>query len=200
VIGISNTAMAGSHNANTGRIWRWKGVHNAAVPRAVVEIVKVVLTGFGPVVTTGGENEQDACGGKPAVQANDTGPLKPFWPPTVRTNCAGCPAVTVCDSGGVTREKSGAGLNVAVTERAAFMLTTQLTVPMQAPPQPAKTEPVAAVAVRVTFMLVGKDTVHAALQFSPAGLLTTLPLPVPLITSCKAKDEGTAGAKVAVTL
>jgi hypothetical protein len=46
-------------------------------------------------------------------------------------------------------------------------------------------------------MLVGKDTVHAALQLSPAGLLTTLPLPVPLNTSCKPKDEG---AKVAVTL
>ena len=168
-----------------------------AVPRGVVEIVRVVLTGFGPVVTTGGENEQDVCGGRPAVHANDTVPVWPFWPATVRTNCAGCPAVTVCDSGGELREKSGAGLNVAVTERAAFMLTTQLTVPMQAPLHPAKTEPVAGAAVRVTFVLGGKDTVHAALQFSPAGLLTTLPLPVPLNTSCKAHDEG---ANVAVTL
>lgn len=189
--------MAGSHNANTGRIWGWKGAHNAAVPRAVVETVRVVLTGFGPVVTTGGENEQDACGGMPVVQANDTVPLKPFWPPTVRTNCAGCPAVTICGAGGRPREKSGDGLKVAVTERAALILITQLATPLQEPPQPAKTEPVAGVAVRVTSMLVGKDTVHAALQLSPAGLLTTLPLPVPLNTSCKAKDEG---AKVAVTL
>jgi hypothetical protein len=41
---------------------------------------------------------------------------------------------------------------VAVTERAALMLTVQLPVPEQAPDQPAKVEPAAAAAVSVTLV------------------------------------------------
>ena len=40
-------------------------------------------------------------------------------------------------------------VKLAVTARAWFMVTTQLPVPVHAPLQPAKVEPVAAVAVRV---------------------------------------------------
>jgi hypothetical protein len=43
--------------------------------------------------------------------------------------------------------------NVAVTLRAAVMDATQLPVPLQAPPQPVKVEPVDAAAVRVTLVL-----------------------------------------------
>jgi hypothetical protein len=44
-------------------------------------------------------------------------------------------------------------VNVAVALRAAVMLTTQLAVPVQTPPlHPVKVEPVAAAAVRVTFV------------------------------------------------
>ena len=69
--------------------------------------------------------------------------------------------------------------------------------PEQAPPQAAKTEPGAAAAVRVMGAFIGNCTVQSTLQFSPAGLLTTLPLPVPSNTSWTANDER---AKVAVTL
>jgi len=41
---------------------------------------------------------------------------------------------------------------VAVTLRAALMLTAQVPVPVHAPLQPVKVEPVAAAAVRVTFV------------------------------------------------
>ncbi len=41
---------------------------------------------------------------------------------------------------------------MAVTLRAAVMVTTQLPVPVQAPLQPVKVEPVAAAAVRVTLV------------------------------------------------
>jgi hypothetical protein len=46
--------------------------------------------------------------------------------------------------------EGGATLNVAVAELAAFIVTTQLPVPVQAPLQPAKVDPAAAVAVSVT--------------------------------------------------
>jgi hypothetical protein len=43
-------------------------------------------------------------------------------------------------------------LNVAVTDSAPLIVTTQLPVPMQAPPHPAKREPAAGVAVSVTIV------------------------------------------------
>ena len=44
----------------------------------------------------------------------------------------------------------GAAVKVAVAETLAFMVTLQPAVPEQAPLQPAKLEPAAAAAVRVT--------------------------------------------------
>jgi hypothetical protein len=41
-------------------------------------------------------------------------------------------------------------MNVAVTLFVASIVTTQLAVPLQAPPQPVKVEPVSAEAVKVT--------------------------------------------------
>jgi len=40
-------------------------------------------------------------------------------------------------------------MNVAVTLFATSIVTTQSAVPLQAPPQPAKVEPVSAVAIKV---------------------------------------------------
>ena len=48
---------------------------------------------------------------------------------------------------------TGPGSNCALTLRAWFMFTVQLPVPLQAPLQPAKTEPAVAVADRVTLEL-----------------------------------------------
>ena len=45
--------------------------------------------------------------------------------------------------------------NVAVTLRSAPIVTAQPPAPVQAPLQPAKVEPAAAVAVRVTAVLAG---------------------------------------------
>jgi hypothetical protein len=46
----------------------------------------------------------------------------------------------------------GATLNIAVTLRAAVMLTVQFPVPAQAPLQPVNTEPLEAAAVKVTLV------------------------------------------------
>ena len=69
--------------------------------------------------------------------------------------------------------------NVAVTFFAASMVTEQLPVPVQAPPQPAKTEPLPGVAVSVTAVPLASVAEHVVPQSTPAGLLVTVPVPVP---------------------
>jgi phage tail protein X len=71
------------------------------------------------------------------------------------------------------------GLKVAVTDSAALMTTEHAPVPVQAPLQPAKAEPVVALAVSVTVTPTPKFAVQVLGQVIPAGLLVTLPLPVP---------------------
>jgi hypothetical protein len=83
------------------------------------------------------------------------------------------PAV-VTDNAKLTR------LKVAVTDWAAFIVTVQLPVPVQAPPlHPAKVEPVAALAVSVTLVPPPKLALHVPGQLMPAGVLVTVPEPVP---------------------
>jgi hypothetical protein len=74
-------------------------------------------------------------------------------------------------------------LKVAVTERLACMLTTQLPVPLHAPDQPAKVESVEAAAVSVTVLLSVKVAAQAFPQLIPAGLLVTTPEPVPSLAT-----------------
>ena len=69
--------------------------------------------------------------------------------------------------------------NVAVTDWAAIMVTTHCPVPEQAPLQPAKVEPVAASALRVTTVFAVKNVKHAAPQLIPEGELDTAPVPDP---------------------
>jgi hypothetical protein len=83
----------------------------------------------------------------------------------------------------VTVNDSVAGLNVAVTFSAAAMVRLQLAVPEQAPPHPAKTELPPAAAVSVTFVFWGKFALHVVGQLIPAGLLVTIPLPVPAVAT-----------------
>jgi hypothetical protein len=70
-------------------------------------------------------------------------------------------------------------LNVAVTVDAA--VTVQVPVPEQAPLQPAKEEPAAGVAVRVVPCVT--DCEQVVPQLMPAGVLVTVPEPVPLLVT-----------------
>jgi hypothetical protein len=67
--------------------------------------------------------------------------------------------------------------NVAVTLCAAFIVTTQLPTPLQAPLQPEKPKPFAGVAVKVTAVPALKLALHVEGHVTPVGELVTLPLP-----------------------
>ena len=76
----------------------------------------------------------------------------------------------------------GSGLlNVAVTGVAALTVTTQVTVPEHGALQPAKVEPFAAVAVRVTAVPGVTDCEQVDPQLRPAGVLVTVPEPEPFL-------------------
>src|SRR5690242_13938654 len=70
-------------------------------------------------------------------------------------------------------------VKVAVTAWLAVMETMQVPVPEQAPLQPTKVEPELAAAVSVTDWPLPKWAEHTLGQLMPAGLLLTVPLPVP---------------------
>src|SRR5215831_846912 len=93
----------------------------------------------------------------------------------------------------LTVSAKGACVKVAVTEAAAFMVTTQVPLPVQPPPlQPAKVDPAAGAAVRVTMV----PEVSEVEQVVPEGELVTVPLPAPALLTVSAKDDC---MKVAVT-
>lgn len=52
-------------------------------------------------------------------------------------------------------------------------------VPLQAPDQPAKNDPLAAVATNFTLVREANEAMHVGEQLIPAGVLVTVPLPVP---------------------
>src|SRR5947209_9954200 len=59
------------------------------------------------------------------------------------------------------------------------MVTTQLPLPVHAPVHPVKVEPVVAEGVSVTCVPLLKLALHVVPQLIPAGLLVTVPVPVP---------------------
>jgi len=77
------------------------------------------------------------------------------------------------------------------------MTVVQVPVPLHPPPlQPTKIEPAAAAAVSVTELFVGNEALQVFPQLMPAGLLVTVPAPVPALVTVRV--EGTA-LNVAVT-
>jgi hypothetical protein len=109
---------------------------------------------------------------------------------TLATDPLPAPAI-VTVSGNVVRA------NVAVTVSAELIVTTQLPVPLHAPLHPVNVEPLAGVSASVTTVPLAKSAVHVCVQLIPAGLLTTVPVPVPAATYVNSKL--TAVLKFAVT-
>lgn len=70
-------------------------------------------------------------------------------------------------------------MKLALTLRAADMLTTHAPVPVQAPLQPLNVDPTAARGVKVTVELIGMEALHTLPQSMPLGVDNTCPAPVP---------------------
>src|SRR2546425_12401907 len=86
---------------------------------------------------------------------------------------------------------------VAVTVVFALSVTMQAPVPVPPPPlHPAKTDPAAAVAVRVTAVPLLKIAEHVEPQLIPPGLLVTVPFSAPALFVVRVKVV----SKVAVTV
>jgi len=79
--------------------------------------------------------------------------------------------------------KLGSSENAAPTVFAASIVTWQLPVPVQAPLQPAKAEPLAALAVSATTEPAAYGSEQSAPQLMPAGEDVTVPLPVPVFVT-----------------
>src|SRR5262245_58589881 len=89
-------------------------------------------------------------------------------------------------------------VKVAVTEVAALRVTVQLPVPLQPPPlHPMKVEPEAGEALRVTGVPLEKAEEQVLPQLIPAGVLLTVPLPVPALLTVRVR---LCAATVAVTV
>ena len=73
-------------------------------------------------------------------------------------------------------------LNVAVTFLSAFIVTCPFEV---SPLHPAKVEPASGVAVRVTAVPAVKLAPQVAPQSIPAGVLVTVPMPVPALVTVR---------------
>src|SRR5207247_488529 len=80
----------------------------------------------------------------------------------------------------------GFGKKVAVTDWAAFIVTTQLPVPLHpAPLQLPNTDPLAGTAVNVTYVPLANAALHAAPHSIPAGHRATVPLPLPVFVTIR---------------
>src|SRR6476620_540634 len=91
---------------------------------------------------------------------------------------AECPATT--DAGEATSaesEKSGVGTKVAVAFRSASMVKVHTSEPEQAPLQPLKVKPGAAVAVSTTEVPMTRLVEHTPGQLIPPRSLVTVPVP-----------------------
>ena len=85
----------------------------------------------------------------------------------------------ICPPGG--KLSSGAA-NVAVTLFALLSVNRhEATVPAQSPDQPTKAVPAPGVAVRVTVLPEATYSQQVSPQLMPAGLLVTVPVPLPTV-------------------
>jgi hypothetical protein len=119
---------------------------------------------------------------------------KTALPPGVVFTLEGLPGATEIVTGELPL------LNVAVTASAAVTVTEQPPVPVQpAPLHPANVDPSVAAAISATTEPLAKFAEHAVGQLTPAGLLVTVPAPVPASVTVSAKVLVLA-VKLAVTV
>ena len=88
---------------------------------------------------------------------------------------------------GLSVKLTGLTVKVAVTARAVLMVTLQAPVPVQLPFQPVKVAPAAGAAVKLTVVPLVNEAEQVAPQLMPAGVLVTVPLPVPDFITVSAK-------------
>jgi hypothetical protein len=79
-------------------------------------------------------------------------------------------------------------MKLALTLRAAFIDTTQLPVPVHAPPHPLNAYPLPAAAVSVTDVDEANDALHVLPQLIPAGFDCTCPAPLTTIVNAFVAD------------
>ena len=80
-------------------------------------------------------------------------------------------------------------VNVAVTDLGPSTVMFAVPVPVASPLQPVKSEWAAGVAVKVTLAPFSKLLKQFAPQLIPAGLLTTVPVPLPSLETVKPAEE-----------
>jgi hypothetical protein len=113
--------------------------------------------------------------------------------------------VTVPDpvpAGCTVRVTLGFASNSAPTVVLAVSVRVHVDVPVQAPVQPAKVDPDAAAAVRVTCVPLAKFALQVLGQLIPAGVLVTVPEPVPdvVTVSWTGGDVDVSNSAVTVVL
>jgi hypothetical protein len=110
----------------------------------------------------------------------------------VTVDAAECPATI--DAGEATSaesEKSGVGTKVAVAFRSASIVKVHTSEPEQAPLQPLKVKPDAAVAVSKTEVPMARLVEHNPGQSIPPRSLVTVPVPAPAIAAVRVKTGTT---------
>ena len=191
-----NAGHTGVRNLNRSPI---DGCRFARAEGAV--IVSVDVAELAPGVTDAGFRPQVGNGAGPitAHVSRIAVANGPFCGARVITSviCApGC-NVRLVDAG--EREKSGGGnrLKVAVTNPVA--VTLQAPTPEQASLQAAKVEPAAGEAVKPTIVPKAKLAAQEPGQLIPAGLLVTVPAPLPESSTETVKSDGVALPSITVT-
>jgi hypothetical protein len=91
-------------------------------------------------------------------------------------------------------------VKVAVTDVAAVGLTVHAAMPLHPPPDhPANTDPELGVAARLIEEPLAKLALHVEPQLIPAGVLVTVPVPLPALVTVSFMGAGPLDVNVAVT-
>ena len=164
------------------------------------EIVSVGAAEFAPSVTEFGVREHAAGGVEPfTVQDSCTASLKdPFTGLIVMMSVTCAPRRAVKLAEADCSEKSDA-VNVAIRKSSEVIVRLQVPVPVQFVLQPENADPGAGESVRLTVVAAAKLAVQDVVQSIPAGLLVTVPLPLPASLANRIWDVGGAPPSITET-